>query len=85
MIPSLAYTRAGEAVTSLEPHKGLLRGKVESGAVLEENVRDATLAWAQAEVSAARSSVASANERLAVAEARLRKMEQTILERQSQP
>lgn len=32
MIPSLAYTRAGEAVTSLEEHKGMLRGKVESGA-----------------------------------------------------
>lgn len=31
-LPDLTYTRAGEAVTSLEPHKGLIRGKVESGA-----------------------------------------------------
>lgn len=31
-LPDLTYTRAGEEVTSLEPHKGLIRGKVESGA-----------------------------------------------------
>jgi hypothetical protein len=31
MIPSLAYTRAGEAVTSLEEHKGLIRGVVVTG------------------------------------------------------
>lgn len=28
MTPSLAYTTAGDAVTSLEPHKGLIRGGV---------------------------------------------------------
>src|SRR5690606_1073058 len=28
MTPALTYTRAGEAVTSLEPHKGLIRGNL---------------------------------------------------------
>ena len=37
--------------------------------------RPAKLIWAQSEVSAARDAVARANERLAVAEARLREME----------
>jgi hypothetical protein len=32
MTPSLAYTRAGEAVTSLEPHKGLIRGVARAAA-----------------------------------------------------
>jgi hypothetical protein len=31
MIPSLAHTTAGDAVTSLEPHKGLIRGVVVTG------------------------------------------------------
>jgi len=29
-LPDLTYTRAGEAVTSLEPHKGLIRSKLNS-------------------------------------------------------
>jgi hypothetical protein len=31
MIPSLAYTAAGDAVTSIEDHKGLIRGVVVVG------------------------------------------------------
>lgn len=30
-LPSLAYTAAGDAVTSLEEHKGLIRGVVVTG------------------------------------------------------
>jgi hypothetical protein len=32
MIPSLAHTTAGDAVTSLEPHKGLIRGATHAAA-----------------------------------------------------
>jgi hypothetical protein len=31
ILPDLAYTTAGDAVTSLEPHKGLIRGVVVVG------------------------------------------------------
>jgi hypothetical protein len=31
-LPSLAYTAAGDPVTSLEPHKGLIRGVARAAA-----------------------------------------------------
>ncbi len=45
--------------------------------------RPATLGWAQSEVTASRYAVERANERLAVAQARLRQMELAILESQN--